>query len=74
MTQLTLRCLKYIKGTFNPNVIWHSDFLIPWQLSYRKRENQLIKNLATALFLTTAGQIPNLYQNKQQIKIYLEKL
>ena len=27
LTQLTLRCLKYIKQMFNPNVVWHSYFL-----------------------------------------------
>ena len=43
MTQLTLTCLKYISGMFNPNVVWHSDFLIPWQVFYEKRAKSLEK-------------------------------
>ena len=42
MTQLTLKCLKYIKGMFNRNVLWHSVFLIPWQLFYGKKGKNAI--------------------------------
>ena len=34
--QLTLWCLKYIKGIFNPYAVWHSYFLIPRQSFYGK--------------------------------------
>ena len=43
LTQLTLRCLKYIKGVFNLNAVWHSYFLIPWQSLYDKRVKSLEK-------------------------------
>ena len=36
LTQITLRCLKYIKGNFNPYAVWHSCFLIPSQSFYRE--------------------------------------
>ena len=37
LIQLTLRCLKYMKGMFCPNVIWYSYFLIPWQSFYGEK-------------------------------------
>ena len=43
LTQLTLRCLKYIKGIFNPYTVWHSYFLIPRQSFYEKRAKSLEK-------------------------------
>ena len=43
LTQLTLRCLGYINGMFNPNVIWHSYFLIPMLSFYEKRVKSLEK-------------------------------
>ena len=41
MTQLTLSFLKYVKGIFNLNAVWHSDFLMLWQLFHRKRAKSL---------------------------------
>ena len=43
LTQLTLRCLKYMKGVFSPHSVWHSCFLIPPQSFYRKRAKSLEK-------------------------------
>ena len=43
LTQLTLRCLRYMKKMFSPNVTWHSYCLIPWQPFYRKRAKSLEK-------------------------------
>ena len=43
LTQLTLRCLKYIKRMFSLNVIWHSYFLIPRQSFCGKRAKSLEK-------------------------------
>ena len=41
LIQLTLRCLKYIKGIFNSCIVWHSYFLIPRQSFYGKRAKSL---------------------------------
>ena len=41
LTQLTLSCLKYIKGIFNPDAVWHNYFLIPWKSFYGKRAKSL---------------------------------
>ena len=43
LTQLILRCLKYVKGIFNPCAIWHSYCLIPRQSFYGKRVKSLEK-------------------------------
>ena len=43
LTQLTLRCLKYIKGIFSPHAVWHSCFWIPPQSFYGKRAKSLEK-------------------------------
>ena len=40
MTQLTLRSQKYIKGMFDPNVVWNSYFLIRWQSLSEKERNR----------------------------------
>ena len=40
-TQLTFRCLKYIKGIFSPDAVCHSYFLIPWQSFYAKGAKSL---------------------------------
>ena len=41
LRQLTLMCLKYMKGMFSPNVTWHSYFLILWHSFYGKRAKSL---------------------------------
>ena len=46
LAQLTLRCLKYMKGMFSPNVTWYSYFLIPWQSFSGKRAKSLEKFLS----------------------------
>ena len=33
-------CLKYFKGMFNPNAVWHSYFLIPWSHFTEKERNR----------------------------------
>ena len=38
-----MRCLKYIKGVFNPNAVWHSYVLIPRQSFNGKRTKSLEK-------------------------------
>ena len=43
LTQLTLMCLKYMKGMFSFNVTWHGYFLIPWQSFYGKRAKSFEK-------------------------------
>ena len=43
LTQLTWRCLKYIKGMSDPDAVWHSYFLIPWLSFYEKRAKSLEK-------------------------------
>ena len=32
-----------MKGMFNPNAVWHSYFLIPWQSFYEKRAKSFRK-------------------------------
>ena len=46
LTQLTLRCLKYIKGNFSLHAVWHSCFLIHPQSFYRERENRWRKSFS----------------------------
>ena len=43
LTQLTLRCLKFIKGIFIPHAVWQRCFLIPPQSFYGKRTKSLKK-------------------------------
>ena len=43
LTQLTLRCLKYVKEILNSYSFWHSYFLIPWQSFHGKRAKSLEK-------------------------------
>ena len=38
---VTLRCLAYIKGIFNPYAVWHSYFSIPQQSFHRERVKSL---------------------------------
>ena len=49
LIQLTLRCLKYIKGIFNLYAVWHSYFLIPRQSFCGKRAKSLEKIFFPAL-------------------------
>ena len=32
--------LKYMKGMFNPDAVWHSYFLIPWKSFHGKERNR----------------------------------
>ena len=54
---VTLMCLKYMKGMFSPNAIWHRYFLIPWQSFYGKRAKSLEK-----FFLTLEMQFVRFYE------------
>ena len=67
LTQLTLRCLKYIKGVFNPYAIWHSYFLIPWQSFYGKRA----KSLET-IFSSSENAIWSILLNYQEIDVQIQ--
>ena len=42
LTQLSLRCLKYIKRIFNPVAVWHSYFLISWHAVILRKKSKIV--------------------------------
>ena len=61
LTEVVLRYLKNIKGMFNINAVWHSDFWIPWQLFNGKREISF-ENFSPALEI----QFCRFYRNSRK--------
>ena len=69
MTQLTLRCLKYIKGIFNPYAVWHSYFLIPRQSFQGKRAKSLER-----IFPSSKNAIWSILLKYQEIDMQIHSL
>ena len=67
LTQLTLRCLKYIKGIFSPHAVWHCCFLIPLQSFHRKRAKSLEK-----IFSSSENAIWSILLKYQEIDVQIQ--
>ena len=67
LTQLTLMCLKYIKGIFNPYAVWHSYFLTPWQSFYGKGAKLLEKT-----FFSSENEIWSILVKYQEIDVQIQ--
>ena len=67
LTQLILRCLKYIKGIFNPYAVWHSYSLIPRQSFSGKRAKSLEK-----IFSSSENAIWSILLKYQEIDVQIQ--
>ena len=67
LTQLTLRCLKNIKGIFSPYAVWHSFFSIPLQSFYRKRAKSLEE-----IFSSSENAIWSILLKYQEIDVQIQ--
>ena len=66
LTQLTLMCLKYIKGMVSLNVTWHSYYLIPWQ-SFHRNKAKLWRNF----FFSYGNAICSILVKYQEIYVQI---
>ena len=69
LTQLTLKCLKYIKGIFNPYAVWHSYLLIPHHSFQGKRAKSLKK-----IFSSSENAICSILLKDQEIDVQIQSL
>ena len=57
----------HIKGIFNPYAVWHSDFLLPRQSFYEKREKSLEK-----IFSSSENAIWSILLKSQEIDVQIQ--
>ena len=60
-------CLKYMKGMFSPNVIWHSYFLILWH-SFTEKEQNRWRNF----FSSSGNAICSIVLKYQEIYVQIQ--